>query len=146
MVEVLRLHPNVLAAGIRGLIPIAAMVVGAGLWMLLATGLLLSGVASVLLGAPEWAAWESMRPTDWKALFLWTFGLFALQALVATLFDSAHATGVWRLLPLLVVFPLYFWLVLYPSFVVGASAGLAMRRSSRWARTERAAVPEPLRR
>jgi biofilm PGA synthesis N-glycosyltransferase PgaC len=140
MVEVLRLHPNILATRIRGLIPIAAMAVGAGLWMLLATALLISGLASVLLGAPESAAWETMHPTEWKLLFLWTFGLFALQALVATLFDSAHAAGVWRVLPLLVVFPFYFWLVLYPSFVVGATEGLSTRRSTRWARTERTAT------
>ncbi len=135
MVEVLRLHWNIADTTNRALIPIAAQVVGAALWMVTATAFLAVGVAGALDGSVELPELGSGR----SSAFLWTFGLFGLQALVATVLDGAHAAGGWRVLPLAVVFPLYFWIVVFPSFVAGGIRGAIPAGSARWTRTERSA-------
>jgi hypothetical protein len=140
MVEVLRMHWNVASTPNRALIPITAQVVGAALWMALATAVLvraLAGVAGGVIGAGSLAP---VAASDWYVLLLWTIGLFGLQTSVAALFDGTYAAGGWRVLPLFLVFPLYFWLVIYPSFLLGALRGLASPGSSRWSRTERSPV------
>lgn len=140
MVEVLRMHWNVASTPNRALIPITAQVVGAALWMALATAVLvraLAGVAGGVIGAGSLAP---VATSDWYVLLLWTIGLFGLQTSVAALFDGTYAAGGWRVLPLFLVFPLYFWLVIYPSFLLGALRGLASPGSSRWSRTERSPV------
>lgn len=142
MVEVLRLHWNVASSPNRALIPIAAQVMGAVVWMVLATGLLAQTAIAAVGGSSPLGA---MLETDWYGLFLWTVGLFGIQSCVATLFDGAYVSGGWKVLPLFVVFPLYFWIVIYPSFLVGAARGVASSGSPTWARTERSPIRDELR-
>ncbi len=140
MVEVLRLHWNVALTPNRALIPIAAQVVGAVAWMALATGLLARAAVATLDGSFRSAALLVALEGDWQALLLWTFGLFGIQTCVATLFDGAHVGGGWRVFPLFVLFPVYFWLVVYPSFMAGALGGVLSSGSSTWTRTERSPI------
>lgn len=139
MVEVLRLHWNVAATPNRALLPITAQVVGAALWMAVAIGLLASTAAGALGGSFEPAALLG-SPADRRTIFLWTFGLFAVQAFIATLFDAAHVRGGWRVFPMFALFPVYFWVVIFPSFLAGAARAVVAPGSGRWARTERTAV------
>ncbi len=48
--------------------------------------------------------------------------------------------GGWRVFPLFVIFPVYFWVVVYPSFMLGAARGMVSSGSSQWSRTERSPV------
>lgn len=142
MVEVFRLHWSVAATANRALIPIAIQVLVAGAWMLLATAVLvhtvLTAAAGWLLGSADAAGLGA----DWELLVAWSFGLFGLQAFVATVFDGAYIARGWRAFPLFVVFPVYFWLIVYPSFLVGAAQGLVTDRSPRWTRTERVSLTD----
>ena len=65
-----------------------------------------------------------------------------MQTLVASIFDGAHAGGGWRVLPLFIIFPLYFWLVVFPSFLLGAAQGVRSSGTAQWARTERSPIRE----
>jgi poly-beta-1,6-N-acetyl-D-glucosamine synthase len=142
MVEVLRLHWSAVASPNRALIPITAQVVGAAVWMVLATGLLVDAAFGLASGSFDPGAFGAILGADWYVLFLWTFGLFGVQTAAATLFDGAYLRRGWRVFPLFVFFPIYFWVVIYPSFVVGAAQGLVSSGATKWARTERAPVLE----
>jgi poly-beta-1,6 N-acetyl-D-glucosamine synthase len=139
MVEVLRLHWTAALSPNRALIPITAQVVGAAVWMVLATGLLVDAAFGVVTGSLDPEAFGAVLGADWYVLFLWTFGLFGVQTCVATLFDGAHVGGGWRVFPLFVLFPVYFWIVIYPSFMFGAAQGLVSSGATKWTRTERTA-------
>jgi biofilm PGA synthesis N-glycosyltransferase PgaC len=137
MVEVLRLHTGFPGSPNRALIPIGAQALGAAVWMLLATALLLRAAVGLLTGptaalTPLWA--------QWYPIALWTLGLFGVQAAVATVFDAAYVRNGWRLFGLFALFPIYFWVVTYPSFAVGAVRGLLSPRAPVWARTERVVI------
>ena len=142
MVEVLRMHWNVSETPNRALIPITAQVVGAAVWMVLASGLIVQAALAAAQGSPAPLGLVAALQTGWPLMLLWTAGLFGLQAGVAGLFDGAHARGGWRVFPLFVLFPLYFWIVVYPSFMAGAARGVVSTGSHRWERTERAPVPD----
>lgn len=140
MVEVLRVHWNVAASPNRGLIPITVQVVGAAVWMVLTGVLFVQAALASADGSLREAALLVALQADWPVVLLWTLGLFGLQACVAGLFDGAYVAGGWRVFPLFLLFPLYFWIVVYPSFMAGALRGAVSSGSHRWARTERAPV------
>jgi poly-beta-1,6-N-acetyl-D-glucosamine synthase len=142
MVEVLRLHWKVAATPNRALIPITAQVVGALTWMVLATGLVVQALITMADGSFSPDTLGAVPGTGLSTLLLWTFGLFGLQTFVATLFDGTYVTGGWKLFPLFLVFPIYFWIVIYPSFMLGAARGAVSAGSSTWARTERSPITE----
>jgi biofilm PGA synthesis N-glycosyltransferase PgaC len=137
MVEVFRLHWDVGATANRALIPIAVQVLAAAAWMGLATALLVHTAVAACAGWLDPGATAPALGPDWHVLFAWSFGLFGLQAFVASVFDGAYIARGWRAFPLFAVFPLYFWLIVYPSFLAGALRGTVARRTPRWARTER---------
>jgi hypothetical protein len=124
----------------RALLAIAAQVVGAVAWMALATVLLISAAVAALGGSFDACVMGAGLTRERFVPFLWTFGLFVVQTVVATPFDGAHVSGGWRVFPLFVIFPIYFWIVAFPTFVLGAIRGVASTRSIQWARTERAAI------
>ncbi len=142
MVEVIRLHWNVAATPVRALIPITAQVVGAATWMLVATALLVDIAARATASVVGSGQLDLALGSGWPVLFLWTIGLFGVQALVASVFDGAHVAGGWRVLPLFVLFPVYFWLIVYPSFIAGALRGLVSSGETMWSRTERTLVDD----
>ncbi len=138
MVEVLKLHADFGGTPNRALIPIGVQVLGAATWMVVATALLVHTAVTAVTAPQNLSAFAS---GDWYPVLLWTLGLFGVQTAVATVFDSVYVSGGWRLVPWFVVFPLYFWLVIYPSFLAGAWQGVASTRTHTWARTERVLTP-----
>jgi biofilm PGA synthesis N-glycosyltransferase PgaC len=142
MVEVLRLHWNVADTRNRALIPISIQVLCAGAWMLFATAVLLYSAASAVTGSADTGALGAIVGSDWHVLFVWSFVLFGCQAFVACVFDGAYIARGWRAFPLFALFPVYFWVVIYPSFLIGAAHGAVSRGSPRWARTERVPVAQ----
>lgn len=79
----------------------------------------------------------------WGGVLLGTLCLFGVQAVVATVLDSPYASGGRRLVPLFVLFPIYFWVVIYPSFVLGTARAVRLTREPLWSRTERVARLAP---
>ena len=59
------------------------------------------------------------------------------QALAACTFDGHYARRVMRLAPLSIFYPLYYWIVVFPCFVLGFVRGLWPGGSARWQRTAR---------
>ncbi|MBK8076162.1 MAG: glycosyltransferase [Kineosporiaceae bacterium] len=143
MVEVMVMHAGFARSANRALIPIGAQVVGAGVWMLLATGMLARIAIESLTGTVVGST--TLLPTgqEWVGVLLWTLGLFGVQTAIATMLDGPYAPGGWRLVPLFVIFPIYFWVVSYPSFVTGAWQALRSSRSAVWERTERVVSLRP---
>lgn len=137
MVEVMALHARLAASPNRALIPIGTQVVAAALWMVL------TGITLLRLGAEALSGGRPELPADdrWGSVLLWTLGLFGVQAVVATVLDSPYAPGGWRLVPLFVLFPIYFWVVIYPSFVLGVAQAVRLGREPLWSRTERVVRP-----
>jgi biofilm PGA synthesis N-glycosyltransferase PgaC len=142
MVEVLRLHWNIAGTHNRALIPIAIQVLCAGAWMLFATAVLAYSAAAALAGSGDTAALAAFVGADWHVLFVWSFVLFGCQAFVACVFDGAYIARGWPAFPLFLLFPVYFWVVIYPSFLLGAARGAVTPGSPRWERTERVPVAQ----
>jgi biofilm PGA synthesis N-glycosyltransferase PgaC len=140
MVEVLRLHWNLAFTDNVALIPIAVQVLATALWMVLMTAFLSQTAFSLLTGAFDPGDLLKLTTIEWYRIFFWTFGLFALQTFSACVFDGAYERGVWRIFPLFVLYPLYYWLVVYPSFLLGAIRGLKTGPAGKWKRTDRTAV------
>ncbi|GAB4430736.1 MAG: poly-beta-1,6-N-acetyl-D-glucosamine synthase [Anaerolineae bacterium] len=140
MAEVLRLHWNLAFTNNAALIPIAVQVLATALWMLLMTVFLLQTAFSLLNGSFDPGDLLRLTTIEWYRIFFWTFGLFALQTFSACVFDGAYERGVWRIFPLFVLYPLYYWLVVYPSFLLGAVRGLRTGPAGQWKRTERTAA------
>jgi poly-beta-1,6 N-acetyl-D-glucosamine synthase len=141
MVEVLRLHWNIAASPNRALIPITAQVLGAVVWMVLSTSLVVHAAFMIVDGSFSADSLGGVPGGDPYALLLWTLGLFGIQTFIAILLDGAYVAGGWKLLGLFVVFPVYFWVVVYPSFMLGAARGIVSSGSAQWNRTERSAIP-----
>jgi biofilm PGA synthesis N-glycosyltransferase PgaC len=137
MVEVLRLHWNLAFTDNAALIPIAIQVLATALWMLLMTAFLLQTALSVLAGTFDASVLLRLTTIEWYRIFFWTFGLFALQTFTACVFDGTYERGVWRVFPLFALYPLYYWLVVYPSFLLGAIRGLRTGPAGKWKRTDR---------
>lgn len=64
--------------------------------------------------------------------------LFCIQFLVATCVDGRPWSAYWRLIPLLPLYPLYFWCILCTSFLFGFSRGMLRRNLGVWQPTVRA--------
>ncbi len=137
MAEVVRLHWNIAFTRNTALIPIAVQVFATALWMLLMTLVVVKLLIAILVGAIDMSALQSSSLLDWHIVFYWTFALFALQAFTACVLDANYIRGVWKTFPLFIVYPLYYWIVIYPSFLFGVTRGLISKGSGRWKRTER---------
>jgi hypothetical protein len=105
--------------------------------MLLMTAFLLQTALSVLAGTFDASVLLRLTTIEWYRIFFWTFGLFALQTFTACVFDGTYERGVWRVFPLFALYPLYYWLVVYPSFLLGAIRGLRTGPAGKWKRTDR---------
>jgi poly-beta-1,6-N-acetyl-D-glucosamine synthase len=124
LAEVLRLHGKVWRSRTPALMIFAGEAVLGMLWAVLLVWQLLTGVAAWLHGAgpPHWA------PGFWQVLGV---ALFFCQAAMAILYDSHYASHSWRCLPLALLYPVYFLLLILPTSLVGWVKGL-VPGSSRW--------------
>ena len=144
MAEVMRFHGNLIHTDNATLIPIAVQVLATALWMFLMTLALAQLIVMLFTGAAAPATLGQLTHIEWYSLFFWTLGLFALQAFTACVFDSAYTRGVWKTFPLFMLYPIYYWVVIYPCFMFGLSRGLISSAAGRWNRTERTAVPNTI--
>jgi biofilm PGA synthesis N-glycosyltransferase PgaC len=138
MLEVLRLHGNLLWTGNSALIPMAAQVLGTLLWMMFALATtavwIVTTINAVATGAPV------DHETALRVLGL-TTGLFIAQTLIACIWENHHRPGLWKFVPMALLFPLYYWTVILPSFILGMRAATASRGESTavWEPTARSA-------
>ena len=137
MCEVFRLHGNLARTKNVALIPISVQVVATGSWILLMTMFLMNAVVSIVRGSFDFGTLAGMYSLAWYSVLFWTIGLFALQAFAACVFDGTYFRGYWKTFPLFILYPLYYWIIVYPSFVLGAGRGLITTKAGQWQRTER---------
>jgi len=137
MAEVARMHWNIAFTHNTALIPIAVQVLATAIWVLLMTVSILDIFLEIISGNFNYGVFQNFTLLDWHMVVYWTFGLFALQAFIASVFDGHYTRGVWITFPLFIVYPFYYWIVIYPSFVFGIIHGLLLKGSGQWKRTER---------
>ena len=97
----------------------------------------MNAVVSIVRGSFDSGTLAGMDSLAWYSVLFWTIGLFALQAFAACVFDGTYLRGVWKTFPLFILYPLYYWIIVYPSFVLGAGRGLITTKAGQWQRTER---------
>jgi len=139
MLEVLRIHANLLSSRNAAILPIGLQVVATAIWVEVVILSLIQGAWALAFGGSEtWmAALQGLGLGPlWSAIAL-TECLFLAQATAACTFDSHYKPGSMKFLPLAIIYPLYFWLLVAPCFVVGCFKGLFSRHSGRWARSAR---------
>jgi hypothetical protein len=68
--------------------------------------------------------------------------LFVSQTFLACLWESHYRKGMWRYLPLALLFPIYYWFVIAPTFVSGVASAIISpgRGDAQWEPTVRTAV------
>jgi len=137
MLEVMLRHGNIALTGNAALIPMAAQVLGTMIWMLFAvatTVVWLTGIARSLLHGQGFDGTTALR------VLVLTTALFVCQTVLASLWDRRDRHDTLKHGLLAFVFPLYYWGVILPSFVLGLRALLRGRRTrdgGLWERTDR---------
>jgi biofilm PGA synthesis N-glycosyltransferase PgaC len=138
MTEVFRLHGDLWQSRNSALLPIAAQGIATAIWMILICLLLLSLVWEALSGNLNFNShFMSFSRGGLIATLNWTCGLFLLQTVVAALIEGSRGKQGYWVFGLALLYPLYYWAVIFPCFVAGAIRGLVTQRSEQWERTER---------
>jgi biofilm PGA synthesis N-glycosyltransferase PgaC len=143
MWETLRLHGNLSATRNASLLPMAAQAIASVIWMVVTLATAGLWIVRAVTGLDVAGPFD---PITAMKLLAFTSMLFVGQTALACLWESDYMrsagrpTG-WRFVPLALVFPFYYWLVIVPSFVAGivgalraTPGGLAL-----WERTARSA-------
>lgn len=132
LTEVLRLHGNVWSGGRRALRVFAIESLLSMSWLILLAantahdaGMWLQNPRSFAL--PDWSLWHALSMT-----------LFLCQSATAAVFDSHYAHHPWRSLPLSLLYPVYFVMIILPTSLIGWAKGLFSSNAGRWERSERA--------
>ena len=130
LVEVLRLHGDVWHSRNPALRVFAAEAMLGMLWVIslvwhMATGL-------------NWH-WAGMQAGTWTPGFwqMLAVALFLCQTAMAMLYDGHYASVTWLQLPLALLYPLYFLIIVLPSSLTGWTKGLFSSNSGRWERSSR---------
>lgn len=141
MAEVLREHCNLLHSRNLALIPILFQVLATVVWFALVLGTLGQGLWWLLVhrGASTPILLNAFTGQGAWVILLGTTILFAIQAFAACVFDGHYTGGMMRLVPLSLLYPIYYWVVVFPCFVLGFARGLWPSRSGKWQRTTRLA-------
>ena len=136
MWEVLRLHGELHETRNSSLLPMAAQAIASAGWMAITLASALLWIMQLTTGLDIAPAFEPM--TALRLLGIATT-LFVLQTVLACLWESDYRPGCWRVVPYAVLFPLYYWCVIVPSFIMGAYAATASApgRHALWERTAR---------
>ena len=137
LVEVLRLHGPLWRGGRPMLAVFAGEAILSMLWMLLLA-------CSIALEIGIWRlhphAFVMPRP---GLLHMLPIVLFLCQTATAAAFDGHYGRLSWWTLPLAILYPLYFVVVVLPSGLAGWTRGFISRDSGRWERTEREPSNDP---
>lgn len=136
MWEVLRLHGELHETRNASLLPMAAQAIASAAWMVITLVSAALWIAQLVFGLDVAPAFEPS--TALKLLGIATT-LFAFQTTLACLWEGDYRSGAWKVLPYALLFPLYYWLVIVPSFVAGAWSAVTSRpgAGSLWERTAR---------
>lgn len=143
MWEVLRMHGELHETRNASLLPMAAQAILSACWMvitLVSAGLWIVQLSTGIDVAPAFEPATALR------LLLVASTLFTLQTVLACLWESDYRRGTWRVVPFALLFPLYYWSIIVPSFVTGACSAILARPGggAMWERTTRtAAAPRP---
>jgi biofilm PGA synthesis N-glycosyltransferase PgaC len=130
LLEVLRLHGDVWHGRSPALRVFAAEALLGMAWVLSLVWHTVAGLAAHQAGlhAVTWT------PGFWQVLAV---ALFLCQTAMAMLYDGHYARIKWRQLPLALLYPLYFLIVVLPSSMTGWVKGLFSSNSGRWERSNR---------
>ncbi len=140
MCETLRLHGNLASTRNAALIPLAAQSIASMFWMVITLATAGLWLLATITGLGFAGRFD---PATAARLLACTTALFVAQTALACLWESdarraAGQPGAWRLLPLALLFPAYYWIVIAPSFIAGAVAAATTRGKTRhWERTSR---------
>lgn len=137
MSEVLRKHGDLWHSRNSALLPIAAQAVATGIWILLVCLVLISLAWQMCRGQFNVVGFHSINFDAVLSALNWTCGLFLVQTVVAGLIEGTRQRRDFWVLGLAFLYPVYYWLIIFPCFVIGATRGLFSQSSARWARTER---------
>jgi poly-beta-1,6-N-acetyl-D-glucosamine synthase len=141
MWEVLRLHGDLLHTKNMALIPMAAQVIGTAFWMTLA----LVGVCMFCLRLTAGLkVGSAIDPDIALRMLLISTVLFVSQTFLACTWEGHYRKGMWRYVPFAALYPIYYWLVIAPTFVLGVGSAIASSREKNvnWERTARTATAE----
>lgn len=136
-IEVLRLHGNLAATRNTTMVPVLMEVLLSILWILLVVATLAHSVVLVLTGQ---ALFVGTAPMDFAIILGWTTALLAVQTLIGCVLDSYYVPRTWFLIPLSLLYPLYYWLVILPSCLCGWCVGIGSRAGAKWKRTTRTPI------
>ncbi len=136
LIEVLRLHGHRWSEGKPALALFATEALFSILWVVL-----LASSIAYDIGLWCWHphAFVMPRPGLLHAL---PIVLFLCQTITASVFDGHYGRLSWWTLPLAILYPLYFVIVVLPAGLVGWARGITSRDTGRWERTERVREPE----
>jgi biofilm PGA synthesis N-glycosyltransferase PgaC len=138
MWEVLRMHGELHETRNASLLPMAAQAIFSAGWMLVTLASAALWIIHLITG---WDTAPALEPTTALRLLVIATALFGLQTIFAALWERDYRPVSWTLVPYALLFPLYYWLILVPSFVTGALGALTSnkRRQTHWERTSREA-------
>jgi poly-beta-1,6-N-acetyl-D-glucosamine synthase len=128
LTEVLRLHGNGWRA--RALRVFATEAALCMTWLVLLAWSLACGAVALLLQPHAFA----LKLSLWHALGV---ALFLCQSATAAVLDGHYADHPWRLLPLALLYPAYFAVIILPTSLIGWVKGLFTTDTGRWERSER---------
>jgi biofilm PGA synthesis N-glycosyltransferase PgaC len=130
LAEVLRVHGDVWRSRNPALAVFAVEALLGMLWAVLLVWHLPAGVAG-WMGAGGPARWT---PGFWQGLGM---ALFFCQTAMAMLYDGHYTRLPWRYLPLALVYPCYFLVLILPTSLLGWIRGIFSSNSGRWERSSR---------
>lgn len=130
LAEVLRLHGNVWRSRNPALRVFALEAVLGMIWVVLLIGHTVAGILR-WLGAPVFHGWN---PGFWLVMGV---VLFSCQTAMAMLYDGHYARLSWRYLPLALIYPFYFVIMVLPTSLLGWTKGLFSSETGRWERSSR---------
>lgn len=150
MWETLRLHGNLSATRNASLLPMAAQAIASMVWMAVTLATAGLWIVRATTGLDVAGTFD---PVTALRLLAFTSLLFLGQTALACLWESdymrsAGRSGGWRFVPLAILFPVYYWLVIVPSFVTGIAGALRGAQGTTpgglalWERTARSTTRE----
>jgi biofilm PGA synthesis N-glycosyltransferase PgaC len=137
MAEVLRVHKNLLGSRNPALIPIAVQALATAAWFALVVTTFLQAAWWLVQRGPTPVLFNAFTAADAWVVLACTMTAFCTQSFTACAFDGHYVRGVFKYLPLSLIYPLYYWVVVFPCFLLGFTRGLWSNAQGKWQRTNR---------
>jgi biofilm PGA synthesis N-glycosyltransferase PgaC len=130
LAEVLRLHGNVRHSRNPALRVFALEALLGMVWVGFLVWHIGAGFAG-LIGDSDFTSWT---PGFWQVMGV---SLFSCQTAMAMLYDGHYARLPWRYLPLALIYPFYFLIIVLPTSLLGWTKGFFSSNTGRWERSSR---------